>query len=170
VDLIDVEREIAQLDALYRPVATVPVDVSDPDALTTMGTKIESALAELALDDRAEAVLRATIQLYEAGDAATRAAIRGLFDRHPSFRWAAHLPRDWETAAEFRARLIHLSARDQGPDTRDEILTLQDLCASARRCGIDVGPILAEVAAMSSDEDRYGMGSMRSVLVRFGGG
>jgi hypothetical protein len=97
-----------------------------------------------------------------------RAAVRRLFDRYTSFRWAAHLPREWDTAEEFRAHLIHLSACDQGSDTRDEILALRDLCDRALGLGIDTGPILDEVAAMSSDEDRYGMGSMRRVILACG--
>ncbi len=35
----------------------------------------------------------------------------------------------------------------------------------ARRAGIDVDPILHEVAAMSSDVDRYGMGSTRTIIL-----
>ena len=76
--------------------------------------------------------------------------------------------RDWDTAEEFRAHLVHLSARDQGADTRDEIVTLQQLCDQAWRVGVDVDPILEEVAAMSSEVDRYGMGSMRSIILRYG--
>lgn len=168
VDLLDVEHEMARLDAVYRPVAAMPVDRSDRDAIMNLGARVEAALTELAVDDQAEAVLRAVIELYDAGDETARAAVRRLFDRYTSFRWAAHLPRDWDTAQEFRSHLIHLSARDQGEDTRDEILVLQDLCARAEQAGIDVDPILDEVAAMSSDVDRYGMGSMRSVILRHG--
>lgn len=168
MDLVEVEREMARLDAVYRPVATKPVDVTDLDAFMNMGAAIQADLARLAVDDQAEAVLRAVIELYAAGDETVRAAVRHLFDRYTSFRWAAHLPQDWETAKEFRARLICLSARDQGADTRDEILTLQDLCNRGRQAGIDVDPILDEVAAMSSDRDRYGMGSMRSVILGYG--
>jgi hypothetical protein len=168
VDLIEVEHEMARLNAVYRPVAAMPVDHSDPDALMNLGARIEAALTGLAVDDQADAVLRAVIELYDGGDETARAAVRRMFDRYTSFRWAAHLPRDWDTAHEFRARLVHLSARDQGPDTRDEILALQDLCARAEQAGIDVDPILDEVAAMSSDVDRYGMGSMRSVILHYG--
>jgi hypothetical protein len=168
VDLIEVEHEMARLDAVYRPVVTKPVDVTDPDAFMNMGAAIQADLERLAVDDQAEAVLRAVIELYAAGDETVRAAVRQLFDRYTSFRWAAHLPRDWDTAEEFRARLVHLSARDQNADTRNEILALQDLCNRARQVGIDVDPILDEVAAMSSDVDRYGMGSMRSVILGYG--
>lgn len=168
MDLAEIEREIARLDALYRPVATRPVDIMDPDAFKEMGARIEADLARLGVEDEAQAVLRAVIERYATGDEPTRAAIRQMFDRYPSFRWAAHLPRQWRSAEEFRARLIHLSARDQGSDTRDEILGLRDLCDKALSAGIDVGPILDEVAAMSSDADRYGMGSMRSVILRYG--
>jgi hypothetical protein len=113
-------------------------------------------------------VLRALIDGYGAGDEAERVAIRRLFDRYTSFRWAAHLPGEWDTATEFRARLVHLSARDQGADTRDEILVLRDLCDRAHRAGIDAAPILDEVAAMSSAVDRYGMGSMRGIILQYG--
>jgi hypothetical protein len=121
-------------------------------------------LGRLAVDDRAEAAVRAVVEVYAAGGE----TVRRLFDRYTSFRWAAHLPREWDTAEEFRAHLIHLSARDQGSDTRDEILALGDLCDRALGLGIDTGLILDEVAAMSSDEDRYGMGSMRRVILAYG--
>lgn len=169
MDLTEIEREVARLDAAYRPVVSKPVDLADPDAFRNMGATVQAELAGLAVKDQAVAVLRAVVDLYATGDETVRAAIRRLFDRYTSFRWAAHLPSDWDSPEEFRAQLVHLSARDQGADTRDEILRLQYLCDRARQAGFDVDAILAEVAAMSSDVDRYGMGSMRSVLLRYGG-
>lgn len=167
MDLADLEASVARLDALYRPVATGrvdPADLADPAAL---GARIEAELAALGVADSAETVLRAIVERYAAGPEAHRVAIRRLFDRYTSFRWAAHLPRRAETAAELRAHLIHLSARDQGADTRDELLALRAMCDDARKVGVDLAPILTEVAAMSSDEDRYGMGSTREILLRF---
>src|SRR5262249_48614531 len=131
VELVELEQEMARLDAVYRPVATRPVDVTDVEALRNRGMAIQADLARLAADDQAEAVLRAVTEMYAAGDQPVRVAVRQLFDRYTSFRWAAHLPWAWDTAVEFRARLVHLSARDQGADTRDEILALQDLCDRA---------------------------------------
>jgi hypothetical protein len=162
------EHEVARLDALYRTVATRPVDIMEPGWVEKMGTRVEADLADLGVEDEARVVLRALIEQYAAGDEGTRAEIRRLFDQYPSFRWAAHLPREWDSAEDFRAHLLHLSARDHGSDTRDEILTLQALCAQAHDAGIDVDPILDEVAALSSDVDRYGMGSMRTVILRYG--
>ncbi|MBO3751048.1 hypothetical protein J5X84_33670 [Streptosporangiaceae bacterium NEAU-GS5] len=167
MDLIEIEREIARLDAVYHPVATALVDVTGRDALENLGAGIAADLARLNVADQAETVLRAAIDLYATGDEPVRAAVRQLFNWHTSFRWAAHLPRDWDTAEEFRAHLVHLSARDQGSDPRDEILALQHLCHRARQAGIDVDPILEQVAAISSDVDRYGMGSTRGILLRY---
>lgn len=113
---------MARLDASFRPVATKPVDDSDGDAILSLGATIRAELASLGVDDQAEAVLRAVIEVYSAGDETVRAAVRTLFDRYPSFRWAANLRQGGDTVAEFRAQLICLSARDQGADTRDEIL------------------------------------------------
>lgn len=168
MNLVDVEREIAWLDAAFRPIAKSPVDAAVRDDADAWGAAIEAELDRLGVDDRAEAAVRAAIEVYAAGDGPVRAAVRRLFGRYTSFRWAAHLPREWDTAEEFRAHLIHLSARDQGADTRDEILELRGLCDRALGLGINTGPILDEVAAMSSDENRYGMGSMRRVILDYG--
>jgi hypothetical protein len=159
VNLVEIEHAMARLDAVYRPVATEPVDDTNPDWFKNLGPTIRRDLARLGVEDEAQAVLRAIIEMYAAGDEPVRAAIRQLLHRYPSFAWAAPLPLEWDTAEEFRAHLIRLSACDHDRDTRDEILTLQDMCDRARRLGIDVDPIVEEVAAMSSDVDRYGMRS-----------
>jgi hypothetical protein len=169
MDLAELRSRMAALDAAYKPVATAPVDLGDLADAELMGQRIGAALRGLDVDGESQAVLLGVIDLYSAGGEDVREAIRRLFDRYPSFRWAANLPREWDTAADFRARLILMSAHDQGADTRDEILALQDLCEHARQAGIATGPILAEVAAMSSTVDRYGMGSMRDVFTAYGG-
>jgi hypothetical protein len=46
------------------------------------------------------------------------------------------------------------------------LLRLRDLLAEPAAAGVDVDPVLAEVAALSSDIDRYGMGSIRTILLR----
>jgi hypothetical protein len=169
MELDDIEKKMACLDTVYRPVATKPVDIGalfGATGLNNLGASIEADMAQLGVGDQAEMLLRELVELYAAVDDKVRLRIRGLFDRYSSFRWAAHLPREWNRAEEFRARLIHLSMRDQASDARDEIVTLQSLCSRARQAGIDVDPILDEVAAMSSDVDRYGMGSMRAMILR----
>jgi hypothetical protein len=167
MDLAEIEDGVARLDALFAPTAKAPVDTSDPDWDNRLVAELATPLMDqLGLRDRTESLLNAIIDRYAMGDEATREAIRALFDRYTSFRWAAHLPADVHTAANFRGHLIHLSARDQGADTRDEILTLDALCARAEEVGLDLAPILSEVAAMSSDVDRYGMGSTREVILR----
>jgi hypothetical protein len=169
-ELAEIEREIAALDAAYRPVAKAPVEPGALDDVAAAARRVQADLDALGVEARARSILQTVVARYADGDEAVRAAIRRLFDRHTSFRWAAHLPADGaDPAAAFRAQLICVSARDQGSDTRDELLGLTDLCRRARRAGVAVEPILAEVAAMSSDVDRYGMGSMRSILLRFAG-
>ncbi|GIH02634.1 hypothetical protein Rhe02_07010 [Rhizocola hellebori] len=168
MDITGIEREMSDLDAMYRPIAKNPVDLDDLRAFENLGAAIKVKLDRLGVSERAEAVLHAIVQSYAGGDQTVREAIRRLFDRYTSFRWAAYLPRQWHTAEEFRDRLIVMSAHDQGADTRDEILALQDLCNRAAEYGIDVDSILDEVAAMSSDVDRYGMGSMQSVFLHYG--
>jgi hypothetical protein len=105
------------------------------------------------------------IARYDGADSATRAAIRALFERCRSFRWAATLPLPADTPETFRAHLLLLSARDQGADARDELLYLRDVCREAEAAGVTIAPILREVASLSSDVDKQGMGSMRALLL-----
>jgi hypothetical protein len=142
----ELEQEVARLDAVLEPIAKSPYD---------------GRPFEVVLPSGAQEVLRGLLGHYAAGDDDIRAAIRALFERYTSFRWAVHLP-----DADFRTRLLHFSARDQGADARDELLGLNDLCTSARDAGVDLRPVLREVAALSSPVDKYGMGSTRDFLLR----
>ena len=161
-----VER-VAAVDAALRPIAEAPVDVGDPDWVEKMRRR-PPAMDEAGVRAEAESVLRALLTAYADGDEELRTSIRGLLDLHTAFRWGVHLPFE-PTPEGFRLRLLHMSAVDQGHDTRDELLALRDLCAQAREAGIDLGPLLREAAELSSREDRYGMGSMRDILLRTAG-
>ncbi|MEU4742989.1 hypothetical protein AB0G02_21325 [Actinosynnema sp. NPDC023658] len=159
-DLSAIEEDVAVLDAVLEPVANAPVDLSDPD----WGAKLESAPLDRAdVRTEADAVLTEILARYEA-DAGARPGLRALFDRYPSFRWAVN-PAFPATADGVRSALLLLSARDQGADARDELMVLRAVCDEARAAGVDVDPLLREVAAMSNDVDRYGMGSMRRLLL-----
>jgi hypothetical protein len=165
VDLTDVEKDVAVVDSALRPIATAAVDINDPDWLTRLQNAPE-AVEQAGVADEAAALLELLVDNYASGDEPTRVGVRRLFRKYPSFRWAAHFPREWAHETDFRRRLLLLSARDQGADTRDELMALWAVCARARALGIKVEPILAEVAELSSDVDHYGMGSMRELIPR----
>jgi len=166
MDLADLSRRVARLDAALHPIATRPVPIEDLEGWAERMRAAPPATEEAGVAEEGQLVLRALIERYAEGDDAERVAIRGLFDRYTSFRWAVHLPERPDTAEGLRARLLHLSARDHDGDTRDELLRLRDLLAEAAAAGVDADPVLAEVAALSSDIDRYGMGSIRTILLR----
>lgn len=161
-DIAGIEEQVALVDAALRPLANRRVDTSDPDWAEKRRQQ-PAPMDEAGVRAEAEAALRALIAVYAQGDETVRESVRGLFSRYTSFRWATHLPVE-PTPDGFRQRLLHMSAVDHGNDTRDELLSLRDLCADARTAGIDIRPILAEVAELSSRENKYGMGSMRDIL------
>ena len=105
---------------------------------------------------------------YETGDEDVRAALRALLERCHSFCWATTLPFA-ATPQGFRQRLLEMSVEDQGQDTRDMMVALNDLCGQARDGGVGIRTLLLEVAELSSDVDKYGMGSTRDILLRAAG-
>jgi hypothetical protein len=162
MDLAEVRAEVAAVDALLKIIADRPVDVSDPEWMTKLRAR-PRPVDEAGVAPEAAAALDALLDAYEAGE---RDEVREIFRTHRSFRWGATLPPDWTTTAEFRRRLLLVSAHDQGADPRDELMTIWGLCGRARELGIDVEPVLHEVAAMSSGTDHYGFGSMRDLILR----
>lgn len=162
--LPELERRVAQLDEILRPIAQRPVDFNDPNWASELAARMPPT-REAGVSREAEAVLAALLGHYERGDEPTRVAVRAFFDRYPSFRWAVHLPFDETSPHSYRSRLVHVAAVDQGTDTRDVLLELWELADRARAAGIDLVPALTEVAAISSDVDRYGMGSTRKILL-----
>lgn len=164
MDLAGVRADVAVIDELLRAIARRPVDLSGPNWMAKLRQTPPVQEAGVAVE--AAAALEALLDAYETGGASTREEIRGIFRDYPSFRWAAHLPRQWESATEFRRRLVHTSAVDQGSDPRDELMTIWSLCNRARARGIEVEPVLREVADLSSDVDLYGFGSMRMLIMR----
>ncbi|GAB7106520.1 hypothetical protein JCM4814A_48340 [Streptomyces phaeofaciens JCM 4814] len=161
--LTAIEKRVARADAALRPLAARRVDIGDPDRVEKASQRPDP-LDEAEIRAEAESALWALLALYADGDDPVRASVRDLFARHTAFRWAAHPPRN-RTADGFRWRLLHLSAVDQGSDPRDELLTLRALCEEARDAGVDIRPALREVAELSGREDRFGMGSLRDILL-----
>jgi hypothetical protein len=136
--------------------------------LRMMGAAASGAMGPHPLDEaglgpEAEPVIRDLLGRYERGGAEDRMAVRALLNRHRSFRWGASLPLE-RTPEGFRLSLLPMSADDHGADTRDELVALHELCAQARDAGVDLRPVLLEVAELSSAEDKHGMGSMRDIL------
>ena len=102
--------------------------------------------------------------MYESSDEDTRRAVRLLFTSYPHFAWAATLNTPPTTEVDFRRHMLLFSMRDQGQDSRDAILSLQELSSQARAAGVNTTPILQEVARLSSDENKQGLGSTRHQL------
>ena len=152
------------LEACLRPIAQRPVDITDSD-WTSKLTGARHPLDQAGVRGDAEALLAEVIDSYSRCEENERQAIRQLFDRYRSFSWAAALPFPPMTAARFRSHLILFSITDQRLDTRDAILNLKDICNVARSHGVETAPILNEVAGISSDANKYGMGSTRGLLL-----
>jgi hypothetical protein len=162
------EARIREIDEALRPIANEPVDTHDPEWLSTWRDE-PAPIDRVGLRGALETLLRELISAYPAMDDETRAAVRRLFAQHPSFTWAAWLPDSPTTEEGFRTGLVLLSMRDQHTDARDEIVALDDLSRQARAAGVDASRVLLEVAELTSDVDRYGMGSTREFFLRYAG-
>jgi hypothetical protein len=162
------KEQMARLDAALRPIVSRRATLGSTlgNVLSFIWPAASDPLEEAQVNAEAELLTSELIEYYATGDGEMRLAIRHLFDEHPSFSWAATLPCQPVTDESFRAHLILFSMKDQERDTRDAIVTLQAICQKARSAGVMTDPIMAEIAELSSDMDKYGMGSTRNLLRR----
>ncbi|WP_030487319.1 hypothetical protein [Micromonospora chokoriensis] len=164
--LAAIREDVAVIDALLRDIADRPVDLADPDWQAKLSATPPPA-EEAGVAVEAAATLTALLDIYESGDEGTRGEVRRIFRAHRAFSWGVGLTGEWPSAAaEFRRRLVHISARDQPQDARDELIEIWELCAWARERGIDVEPIVHAVADISGEVDHFGMGSTRLLILR----
>jgi len=164
-DLAALETAIAEFDARLRPLARRRVDITRPGWADKLRTQTPP-LDEVGIRSSVAVLLATVLKLYAEGGDPLRQELRQLFARYASFTWAAgSVPDEPTTDAGFRQHLLLLSLRDHGQDTRDEILQLQWLCATAQKSGVAINRVLEEIAALSSDVDKYGMGSMKTLFL-----
>ena len=159
------ETELRVLDQRIKPIAKRPVDINERGWYENMASATHP-LDEAGIREEAEQLMLDVIETYESTDGDSRDKIRELFRVFDSFAWAGAIPLDVATAEGFRAHIVRFSITDQRPDPRDATLWLQDLCEKAVQNGIDAGPVLNEIAAISSDEDRYAWGSTQQWLIK----
>jgi len=159
------ELKIMDLEQKLRPIADRPVDISEPGWGARLAQS-QHALDEAGVRSEAETFLGELIDFYPASRDHDRHSIRALFEEYRAFAWAASLPFGPADEEKLRQHVLLFSIKDQGRDSRDALLWLQDLCREARNSGVDSTPVLREVADLCSDSNKYGMGSTRDMLVR----
>jgi hypothetical protein len=162
-DLVGLERLIAELDEELRPIAKRPVDLGDPNWMEKLTRT--PVIDQIGKRPEAEAVLSDAVETYAKADAGAREAIRLMFGKYTSFTWAAVPPWPLNTKEGFTRHLLLFSIYDQGKDARDALLGLRNMIATAKGAGIDTSAVCRYAASLSSDIDRYGMGSTRSMLL-----
>jgi hypothetical protein len=161
--LSEFKREIARLDPLLKPIADRPVDITDPNwAAKLVGF---DPLEEAGVKRQAQDLLSEILVRYVDGTNSDREELRQMFQEFGSFSWAARLREEPINRAGLRAHLILLSIQDQGTDPRDSMMAIDGLISIAMKQGEDIRPLLAEVAEISSTQSRYGMGSMKEILL-----
>ena len=162
--LREIAAKINDLDQRLSPIANRAVDITKAGWGVRL-TQLPHPLDEAGARIEAESLLRELIDSYCTSKDGGREEIRNLFKEYRAFAWAAHLPFEPITPEQFRQHLVLFSMKDQGSDSRDALVWLQDLCRKAASSGLSTKPILKEVAELSSEENKYGMGSTKQMLL-----
>ena len=152
--LTDWTKRIASLDSSVRPIATRPIDITQPDWLGKLRDG-PRAVDEAGVRAETESLLSEVIKFCLNCEDHERESLRALFATHRSFSWGAALPYEPITDDRFRSHLILFALKEGGRDSRDSVLQLRSLCGTASSNGLVIGPTLKEVALLFSDKGIY---------------
>ena len=164
-ELADIQKAIARLDALLKPIADRKVSRNELESIAKRTLALASALERAGIRVDAEALVNDIANTYTNSDAPTRQTIRELFVQYRAFAWAAPSPWPLTSPDGLRRHLLMFSILDQGQDSRDANLALKHIVATAEAGHVDVTPVLQDVAALSSDDNKFGMGSTSDMLL-----
>ena len=165
-------------DAEIRRLQDYGLEFSKPGYVARlMAKKQEMAVkysAELRLwEEINRTIWPALFSAYLSGGDLERDEIRRVLKDNRIFAWGvgwdhANYPAPKERpadATDLRNRLAMLAMKDGDSDWRDEIVTLDNVCAAGRKSGLDTERLLREAAQMSSDLPRGGRPSFRATLL-----
>lgn len=146
------------------------VDISDPNWMMKLAREPRPLDTDRELRKQFLSITKEMVAVYLKGNGDQRARMRELLNNYEgvkNFLGAQTLSTEFHDATElFVYRLVCLSMRDLGKDTRDEIVSLDSICKTAEQAGIDIVPHLKKIAQLSGNENKYGMGSMQDILLR----
>lgn len=162
-NLSEYDAEFSFLDLKLQAIAQRPVDTSDRGWAQKLAS-CPNPLDEAGVRAEAESLLAKAAELYTKTPSA-RGEIRDLFARYRSASWALWPSQQPTTPELFRLWVLVISMKDQYQDARDTLSVLWRICRVAAGAGVDIRPILESVATISSNENRYGMGSLHSMLL-----
>ena len=116
----------------------------------------------------AQSLLGDIVDRYPMLDDATRRRLRELFHTFRAFAWATTLGYRPTSVERLRRHLVLVVIHELVDDPRDTIVWLDQICREARDAGVDVRPVIEQVALLASGADRFGFGSTRQFMLRAG--
>ncbi|MEP4078290.1 hypothetical protein [Haloferula sp.] len=158
----ELQQEIQGFDELLDPIANAEVDINDPDWQKKL-KESQHPLDEAGIRKAVGEATQRLIELFLASNSKERDQIRKLLADNGSFAWAMVVPGSGDPGITFRDSVL-LVVMDDTCDTRDAIIGIGALVDQARAKGVDYGPIMRQIAKVAGTRDRYGFGSMRTII------
>jgi hypothetical protein len=147
--LKEYDARLAELDSKLQPIAKRKIDTSRPDWMEKLRNAPDPLVqaGEVAEGES----LRVSLEQLYVSTPELREAIWDLFRRYTSASWGLGPIQKAMSEELFRSRLLGIAMRDTDRDWRDVLVGLEKLSREAASAGVDIGPILESVAAISGE-------------------
>ncbi len=165
MEMEKIHLEIRKFDKLLEPIANAEVDINDPNWQKNL-REAQHPLDKAGIREPAERLTQRIIELFLASKSKERGQIRKLLADNENFAWAMAAPESSDLEVAFRNSLL-LLVIDDTIDTRDVITRIESLVDKAQADGLRYRPIVKQIAKVAGTTDRYGLGSLRSVIKRY---
>ena len=158
------KQQAELLDKQLRLITKAKIDVNESDWLEKLAQAPHPA-DQAGLRDPIRSFFNDLIARFETLETSQRQLVIDFMDQCDSLMHSRIIAEQPNTPDGFRKHMILFAIEDQGKDTRDAILSMEEYRSLANMVDFDIETIINDVAELASRQDKYGWGSTHDLML-----
>lgn len=152
-------KELVRINTLLKPILDVPY--TQDSSLNAIKNKID----KLGVNNIANAIVNEIMVVFPKVNSSQRQRISDLIGKNDRILWTLDFNEQTNSIKTLEKQLLWFIIRDQGTDTRDAILELNELVNNCEKLGFDVANMMKKYSHLASTKNKYGWGSTQSLIL-----
>lgn len=150
-------KQLKGYHAQIKPLLVQPHD-------SNSAKKINQEIEALAIGPELTQILTQIRQAYPTLNASQRTSVIELMAKNHYVHWADTTNYSVTGAASFERAVLWFIIKDQGRDTRDAILELNQIVRQGQQLEINTNQVLKKMLPLAATQDKFGWGSTHALI------
>lgn len=153
-------QELIKYHTLLKPILDIPY-IGDSSF-----NKINEEIAQLNISESITDIVNEIMFAFLKVNADQRLSISELINENDTILWALKPFEQPTNIEDIENQMLWFIILDQGKDTRDAILALNEIISITKSLGFNVNTLLKKYVSLASIQDKFGWGSTQNLILR----